>query len=417
MMLEAFKQHKTIRHMTIGEEGYGQAGAIFRDEQDRIWLHLNGKISKRYAGNLTPLIRKTGDHPTAYDVDTSDIFTPFAARSHNLERHSDFICLDEELFVQKKTSTSYATHTVSRNPVPYGDILAPLFEIFMEPTILNEVLIRTSIPEVLRNEPPLSSGVILYGEGGTGKTALQKAIADVYQKAGAHSAELNVAALSEKYIGSLAHNLDAAIAAIVETSSKDGKPAFVFLDEATSLVMNTASHNSSGADYYQEAVDVLKKYIANYPDLVFSITTNADPETFDDTLIRDGRLAPVRIPVPGRHEKAGMWQFFIKKYNILDDISMENALQLADRIPMEKGAFISRFCKDYLARKKLAMETARAETGSLLDSLAAGHFVSLDSVKKQITLQTIMDDIGQSLENRPGKPARPVMGFVKKTAA
>ncbi|TYT73267.1 AAA family ATPase [Desulfobotulus mexicanus] len=415
MMLEAFKKYKAIRNMDIGEEGYGQVGSIFRDEHDRLWLHLNAKVSKRYTGELTPLIRRTGNEANAFDVDTANIFTPFAARSRNLERHGDFFCLDDAPLVQKEEKIT-RTHVSQASPTPYGEMLAPLFDIFMAPEILNEVLIRTSVPEVLRQEKPLSSGVILYGEGGTGKTALQRAIADVYERAGAHATELNVAALSEKYIGSLAHNLDAAIFEVVEKTAKSGRPAFIFLDEATSLVMNSESHNSSGADYYQEAVDVLKKYIANYPDLVFSITTNADPETFDDTLIRDGRLAPIRIPAPGRSEKAAMWRFFLKKHDVFEDIGEGEALQLADGIPDEKGAFISRFCKDYLARKKLAMETARAASGSLLESLAAGHFISLDMVKKTLSLDTLMQDIQKALQLRPGKPVKAAVGFLKKSA-
>lgn len=417
MLLEAFKKYKAIRNMEIGEEGYGQVGSLFRDEHDRLWLHLNGKVSRRYNGNLTPLIRRTGEQLFSFDVDTSeDLFTPFLAKARNLERHADFLCLDAPAVFTEK-ATLQRPQLTQASPSPYGEILAPLFHIFMAPEVLNEVLIRTSVPEIIRGDLPLSSGVILYGEGGTGKTALQKAIGEVYEKAGCHCAELNVAALSEKYIGSLAHNLDAAIAEILEKTRKNQKPAFIFLDEATSLVMNGASHNSSGVDYYQEAVDVLKKYIANYPELVFSITTNADPEVFDDTLVRDGRLAPIRIPAPGPGEKAAMWRFFLKKYGIFQEVSPEEAMVLAHGIPHEKGAFISRFCKDYLARKKLDMETARAGSASLLDALAAGNFITLDAVRQTLSLDILITDIRKALDLRPSKPQKPAVGFLKKSAA
>lgn len=416
MLLEAFKKYKAIHQMEIGEEGYGQIGSIFRDEHNRLWLYLKGKVSGRYNGSLSPLIRRTGEEASAFDVDTStELFTPFAANSRSLEQHRDFLCLDPILLPAVKTEqrTGLDPHV----PAPYGEVLAPLFDIFMAAEVLNEVLIRTSVPEIIRGEVPLSSGVILYGEGGTGKTALQKAIGDVYQRAGCHATELNVAALSEKYIGSLAHNLDAAIAEILEKSLKSHKPAFIFLDEATSLIMNGDSHNSSGADYYQEAVDVLKKYIANYPNLVFSITTNADPDVFDDTLIRDGRLAPIRIPAPGRMEKAAMWRFFLKKYDIFQALPEEHYLILADGIPHEKGAFISRFCKDYLARKKLSMETARAGSASLLESLAAGSFITMNAVKKTLSMESLIRDIETALALRPSKPKKPTMGFLKKRSA
>ncbi len=91
--------------------------------------------------------------------------------------------------------------------MPNKEILKPLYDIFLEPETLNTVLMRTSLPEVINKQAPIFNGVILYGEGGTGKTALQKAIATVFRNAGGISEELNVAQLSEKFIGSLANNL------------------------------------------------------------------------------------------------------------------------------------------------------------------------------------------------------------------
>ena len=121
--------------------------------------------------------------------------------SPSLKRPKKFICLDDG---KKEKITTERENIVSKN----RKMLDPLYSIYMEQNILREVLIRTSIPEIITKNKPIFNGVILYGKGGTGKTVLQRAIAKVYENAGAISQELNLAALSEKFIGSLSNNLD-----------------------------------------------------------------------------------------------------------------------------------------------------------------------------------------------------------------
>ena len=408
MILEAFKRFKPIRNMVVGEEGYGQPGSIFRDENGRHWLNLNGKVSSKCTGFLTPEIKRLGPEDADFEVETHHLITPFCGNSHAFRRSQDFICIDDDGFpsfrnlseMERQARFGENADQKADENSPYAEILAPLYDIFLPSDILNEVLIRTGVPEVIRGERPVFNGIILYGPGGTGKTALQKAVSQVFRNAEAVSAELNVAALSEKYIGSLAHNLDERIAEILQKADKAGKPAFVFLDEATSLVMSAASHNTSGVDYYQEAVDVLKKYISNYPQLVFSITTNAAPDLFDDTLIRDGRLAPIRIGHPGDAEKTAMWEFFLTKHEVISDLTEDQYSLLSKRIPKETGAFISAFCKSYLPRKKLSMETSQAGSDRLLDALAAGHFVSMDQVRASISFDGILRDVDRALKRK-----------------
>lgn len=410
-MIECIKLHKPIRQMDVGEEGYLQIGSLLSDERGRIWLNLNGKVSENYGGLLTPCVRRIDSTDNGFDVDTASVVTPYMGISHILHKAPDMICLDEEYDNAPLIKTT-VQEKVSKEARLSSDVVSPLYNIFMNPSVFNEVLIRTSVPEIVRGEKPAFSGVILYGRGGTGKTALQKAIASVYEKAGAHSAELNVAALSEKYVGSLAHNLDEKIGEINNISIKSGKPAYIFLDEATSLVISSEAHNSSGMDYYQEAVDVLKKYISNYPNLVFSITTNAKPDIFDDTLIREGRLAPVYIPPPGDEEKKAMWKHFIEKHDVVKGLDESHFAELAELIPGKTGAFISEFCRSYIPRKKLKLETEAAGSRNLLDALAAGSYVSLEDVRRQITYEGIKNDIAELSEKKTETKPKLKVGFI-----
>jgi SpoVK/Ycf46/Vps4 family AAA+-type ATPase len=391
-MLDNFKRIKKITDMEEGEAAYLQLGALVSDEHGRLWLNLEGKVSSKGGSVISPVIRKTGKRKHDFEIDNNNAFSPYFVESQILKNEDSYICLDDFF------ETGLKTDIEIKKSESIKEKLSPLYNIFLNHEVLNQVLINTNVPEIIRDEKPVFSGVILYGEGGTGKTSLQKAIGNVYKNCGAISEELNVAQMSEKYIGSLGNNLDKKIGEINKLSEKMNVPAFVFLDEATSLVMSRETHNSSGADYYQEAVDVLKKYISNYPNLVFSITTNAMPDIYDDTLVREGRLLPVHIPLPGRDEKIKMWEFFLEKYEIIKGLDDFCYQKLADIASKEKGSFINEFTKGYLLNKKLEEEKMLSNTSSILDSLSKGVYASMDKVKEKINFELIIKDLEKEVE-------------------
>jgi SpoVK/Ycf46/Vps4 family AAA+-type ATPase len=391
-MLDNFKRIKKITDMEEGEAAYLQLGALVSDEHGRLWLNLEGKVSSKGGSVISPVIKKTGKRKHDFEIDNNNAFSPYFVESQILKNEDSYICLDDFFEAGLKTDIEI------KKSESIKEKLSPLYNIFLNHEVLNQVLINTNVPEIIRGEKPVFSGVILYGEGGTGKTSLQKAIGNVYKNCGAISEELNVAQMSEKYIGSLGNNLDKKIGEINKLSEKMNVPAFVFLDEATSLVMSRETHNSSGADYYQEAVDVLKKYISNYPNLVFSITTNAMPDIYDDTLVREGRLLPVHIPLPGREEKIKMWEFFLEKYEIIKGLDDFCYQKLADIASKEKGSFINEFTKGYLLNKKLEEEKMLSNTSSILDSLSKGVYASMDKVKEKINFELIIKDLEKEVE-------------------
>jgi SpoVK/Ycf46/Vps4 family AAA+-type ATPase len=408
LMLDNFKKIKKIGDMTEGEKAYIQIGGLVSDEHGRLWLNLEGKVSTKGGSVISPVIKRTGKRKYDFEIDSNNAFTPYIVESEILKNDNSCICLDDFFEVSLKTDIEI------KKAESIKEKLSPLYNIFLNHEVLNQVLINTNIPEITRGEKPVFSGVILYGEGGTGKTSLQKAIGEVYKNCGAIAEELNVASMSEKYIGSLGNNLDKKIGEINKMSEKMNVPAFIFLDEATSLVMSRETHNSSGADYYQEAVDVLKKYISNYPNLVFSITTNAMPDIYDDTLVREGRLLPVLIPLPGKEEKTKMWEFFLDKYEIIKGLDKAKYEELAELSSEEKGSFISEFSKGYIPCKKLEEETRLSDTSSILDSLSMGVYASLEKVKGKIDFNVIFSDLEKAVEKgRKRNRIKNQIGFKK----
>lgn len=419
-MLNELKYRKRIKDMDIGEEGFLPIGALYRDEKGAEWLNLNAIVTTQYTV-FAKHIKKVSDSADGYEITAHDIITANAdtslhGSSEVFSQFPDIICLSDvmnEVKYEGKAAVNGLKPQEEKAVLPNRELLKPLYDIFLEPETLNTVLMRTSVPELINNQPPIFNGVILYGEGGTGKTALQRAIATVYRNAGAVSQELNVAQMSEKYIGSLANNLDASIGEILFKAEKAERPAFIFLDEASSLVMSQTKHNESGVDYYQEAVDVLKKYISNYPNLIFSITTNMEPDTFDDTLIREGRLHPVHIAHPGKKQKMQMWEHFLNMFDIVEPLSSDQYYELAEAIPKEQGAFINEFCKSYIPMKKLEMEASESGSENLLDVLASGHYVSIEKVKENIGFDSILDDLLATVEKkRGGDEVSSSVGFI-----
>ena len=417
MMLNELKNRKRIKDMNVDEQGFLHPGAIIRDEKGEEWLNLNAIVTTDYKV-LAKIITKVSNDKSGYDIYATDIITAnadtsFTGHSEILKDCPDLICLSDMVY-EAEQERKISNKAGSAPVLPNKKILQPLYDIFLEPETLNTVLMRTSIPEVLNKQMPIFNGVILYGKGGTGKTALQKALSTVFENAGGIAEELNVAQLSEKFIGSLANNLDARIGEVLFKSEKMNCPAFIFLDEASSLVMSQSKHNESGVDYYQEAVDVLKKYISNYPNLIFSITTNMEPDTFDDTLIREGRLHPVHIGYPGEIQKIQMWKHFLKVFDVTKPLSDDQYQRLAEAIPKEQGAFINEFCKSYLPAKKLEMEATASGCESLLDVLASGQYISIEKVKRNINFDSILEDLMSTVEKKhTNRTKTKPLGFLK----
>jgi hypothetical protein len=122
------------------------------------------------------------------------------------------------------------------------------------------------------------------------------------------------------------------------------------------------------------------------------------PDIYDDTLVREGRLLPVHIPLPGRDEKIKMWEFFLEKYEIIKGLDDFCYQKLADIASKEKGSFINEFTKGYLLNKKLEEEKMLSNTSSILDSLSKGVYASMDKVKEKINFELIIKDLEKEVE-------------------
>ena len=406
-MFDELKNKKRIRDMYTDETGYILHGGIVTDENFNLYLNLNSLVFNHYIV-FAYTIKKMSNNLYDYEVEKEDFFLenfyfhPYI-HSGELKKNRNYIKLDYlPANIKEKENDEMKDDNEERRFV-----LEPLKNIFFNRDIINEIILKTGIPEILNLEDPTSNGIILYGRPGTGKSTIQKAIAKVYDNLGFFSKEINLAKLTEMYVGALGNNLDEEIEKILEEAKSS--PVFIYLDEASSLVTNSKSHGST-SDYYQEGIDVLKKYISNYSNLVFSITTNSDVEDFDLALIREGRLTPIKVPYPGENEIKKMWNHFIEKYKLFESISSRNINELTKICLDKSGAFVDNFCKIYLNNKMVEINEKTTKSENIVEALIYGEFISVDDIRKTVTYKKFKKDLITEVESRKEKITKPV-GF------
>ncbi len=308
----------------------------------------------------------------------------------------------------KKIKDRFEAMNKPRPPPPVytiEQIIAPLDEIFIDELLKDEVVTRTGIPELLEGKTPIHNGVILHGPPGTGKTVLLKALREVYTRSGAYAHDVSISSINGPMVGLFARLLEEQILVALDEADFRKKPSLLTFDEAS-----TIAQNSTGMSHYQEAIDVLKRYVGNERNLVLAISTNEAPETFEDALVREGRLTAFLIDHPGVNERAKMWQYFAKKYEVLD-LDEAQALTLAQSTPEEQGAFIEEFCRGYLTSRRNALFKSRGHK-TLIEALRKKAKISDVSIRKSISIDQMNKDLGYALERKKARRGKgQIRGF------
>lgn len=278
------------------------------------------------------------------------------------------------------------------------EILAPLREVFLEDKLMDTVITRTAVPELLEGTEPGYSGVILFGPPGTGKTVLMDALGEVYTRAGAYSEAVSLAQINSSYVGEFARNLEAVLNRAVSEAKRRQKPSLVRIDEGSVLVTRAEDGARTVSKHYQEAIDVLKRYVGNNRNIVLAIATNELLDSFEEALTREGRLTSCFVGYPERNERRKMWQHFAKKNQLLE-LSEEQGYQLADATQTEQGAFIEEFCRTYETTRRSALLKEKGHS-TLLDALEQGENITGRSVAETYTFEQFYGDACKYLEDK-----------------
>ncbi|KAK8815410.1 hypothetical protein WA158_003622 [Blastocystis sp. Blastoise] len=239
--------------------------------------------------------------------------------------------------MQENTAASVDVMRVEKAPEEtYADI-GGLDQQIME--IKESVELPLTHPELFEEigiKPP--KGVILYGEPGTGKTLLAKAVAN---KTSATFLRLVGSELIQKSLGE-----GPKLVRDLFSYAKDMAPSIIFIDEIDAIGTKRYDADSSGAREVQRTMLELLNQLDGFDDRgdVKVIMATNRIETLDPALLRPGRIdRKIEFPLPDIESKRRIFQIHTSKMSLDPDVKLEAFIQAKDEL---SGADIKAMCME-----------------------------------------------------------------------
>jgi 26S proteasome regulatory subunit T2 len=214
-------------------------------------------------------------------------------------------------------------------------------------------LTHPELYEDLGIKPP--KGVILYGEPGTGKTLLAKAVAN---QTSATFLRVVGSELIQKYLGE-GPKLVRELFRVADDSS----PSIVFIDEIDAVGSKRYESSSGGTKEIQRTMLELLNQLDGFDergDVKVIMATNKI-ETLDPALIRPGRIdRKIEFPMPDIPTKRRIFAIHTSKMSLSDDVDIEVFVMSKDEL---SGADIKAVCTEagLLALRERRMKVNQAD--------------------------------------------------------
>ena len=185
-------------------------------------------------------------------------------------------------------------------------------------------------------KPP--KGVILYGEPGTGKTLLAKAVAN---STSASFLRVTGSELIQKYLGE-GPKLVREIFKVAE----DNAPSIIFIDEIDAIGTKRYDSSSSGEREVQRTMLELLNQLDGFDergDVKVIMATNRI-ETLDPALIRPGRIdRKIEFPLPDVKTKRMIFKIHTGRMSLGADVDLEEFIMAKDDL---SGADVKAVCTE-----------------------------------------------------------------------
>lgn len=236
-------------------------------------------------------------------------------------------------------------------------------------------LTHPEIYEDIGIKPP--KGVILYGEPGTGKTLLVKAVA---HESSATFLRLVGSELIQKYLGD-----GPKLVRDLFKSAKDNAPSIIFIDEIDAVGTKRYSSNSGGTREIQrtmlELLNQLDGFDTNLNVKVIMATNKI--ESLDPALIRPGRIdRKIHFPLPDQKQLKRILEIHSSKMQLDQDVDLLEVINTKESL---SGADVKAICteagllalrerrmkvnmKDFLKAKEKTLQLKKASIPHLLYS-------------------------------------------------
>jgi 26S proteasome regulatory subunit T2 len=197
-------------------------------------------------------------------------------------------------------------------------------------------LTRPELYEDIGIKPP--KGVVLYGEPGTGKTLLAKAVAN---STSATFLRITGSELVQKYLGE-GPKLVREIFKVAEENA----PSIVFIDEVDAIGTKRHDTSSSGEREVQRTMLELLNQLDGFDergDVKVIMATNRI-ESLDPALIRPGRIdRKIEFPLPDVKTKRMIFRIHTSRMSLSEDVDLEEFVMAKDEL---SGADIKACCTE-----------------------------------------------------------------------
>ncbi|KAG8470497.1 hypothetical protein KFE25_008918 [Diacronema lutheri] len=202
-------------------------------------------------------------------------------------------------------------------------------------------------------KPP--KGVILYGEPGTGKTLLAKAVAN---HTSATFLRVVGSELIQKYLGD-----GPKLVRELFRVADEHAPSIVFIDEIDAVGTKRYDATSGGEREIQRTMLELLNQLDGFDsrgDVKVILATNKI-ESLDPALLRPGRIdRKIEFPMPDVKTKRHIFGIHTTKMTLADDVNLEEFVMSKDEL---SGADIKAICTEagLLALRERRMKVSQAE--------------------------------------------------------
>lgn len=184
--------------------------------------------------------------------------------------------------------------------------------------------------------PP--KGVILYGEPGTGKTLLARAVAN---STSATFLRVVGSELIQKYLGD-----GPKLVRELFRAAEEMAPSIVFIDEIDAIGTKRYEATSGGEREIQRTMLELLNQLDGFDsrgDIKVLLATNRI-ETLDPALLRPGRIdRKIEFPFPDEKTKRKIFQIHAAKMTLAEDVNLEELVMTKDNL---SGADIKAICTE-----------------------------------------------------------------------
>lgn len=184
--------------------------------------------------------------------------------------------------------------------------------------------------------PP--KGVILYGEPGTGKTLLARAVAN---STSATFLRVVGSELIQKYLGD-----GPKLVRELFRAAEEMAPSIVFIDEIDAIGTKRYEATSGGEREIQRTMLELLNQLDGFDsrgDIKVLLATNRI-ETLDPALLRPGRIdRKIEFPFPDEKTKRKIFQIHASKMTLAEDVNLEELVMTKDNL---SGADIKAICTE-----------------------------------------------------------------------